>query len=137
MSRNKQLTKSASRVRNQGEVFTPINFAMHIFQRWMKVSCRQPEDVFVDLQCGTGNLLKAVLLWKIENNLSKEDAFRTILGVDLLHDNVEDCRRQLLSTAGVEDVELFRLLVTQNIIQGDSVKNTVDELFCANMLPEK
>ena len=93
------------------------------------MSSRQPEDVFVDLQCGTGNLLKAVFLWKLENNMSKEDAFRTILGVDILQDNVEDCRRQLLITAGVEDVALFHMLVTSNIIQGDSVNNSVEELF--------
>ena len=37
----------------------------------IKVLYTRKKDVFVDLQCGTGNLLSAVLSWKIENGLSK------------------------------------------------------------------
>ena len=97
----KNLTKSPERVRNNGEVFTPNAFAKIIFEKWMKVSHRKPEDVFVDLQCGQGSLLGAVLEWKIEHGLSPLDALSTILGVDIKDDNIEECRNNLLVWAGV------------------------------------
>ena len=125
----KDLTKSQERVRNNGEVFTPNDFAKVIFAKWMRVSHRKPQDVFVDLQCGQGSLLGAVLEWKIEKGLSPQEALSTILGVDIAHDNVEDCRHNLLVWAAVEDNETCKEIVQENIIQGDSVKKSLHELF--------
>lgn len=125
----KDLTKSQERVRNNGEVFTPNDFAKVIFAKWMRVSHRKPQDVFVDLQCGQGSLLGTVLEWKLENGLSPQEALSTILGVDIAHDNVEDCRHNLLVWAAVEDDEICKEIVQENIIQGDSVKKSLHELF--------
>ena len=125
----KDLTKSQERVRNKGEVFTPNDFAKMIFAKWMHVTHRKPQDVFVDLQCGQGSLLGAVLEWKIEKGLSPHDALSTILGVDIAHDNVEDCRNNLLVWADVEGDEACIKVVQENIIQGDSVKKSLHDLF--------
>ena len=125
----KDLTKSQERVRNNGEVFTPNHFAKVIFAKWMRVSHRKAQDVFVDLQCGQGSLLGAALEWKIENGLSPQEALSTILGVDIAHDNVEDCRHNLLVWAGVKGDEVCEEIVQEHIIQGDSVRNTLHDLF--------
>jgi hypothetical protein len=129
MSTKKKLTRSPERVRNQGEVFTPSDLAQKAVQRWMHISFRKPEDVFVDLQCGTGHLLQAVLKWKLENNVSREMALRTILGVDISQDNVDDCRRILLNTIGAGDEKIYYQIVQKNIIQGDSVQKDISNLF--------
>ena len=125
----KDLTKSRERVRNNGEVFTPNDFAKVIFAKWMRVSHRKPEDVFVDLQCGQGSLLGAVLEWKMERGLSPQEALSTILGVDIAHDNIEECRRNLLVWAGVQEEKQCKEIVEVNIIQGDSVQNSLQALF--------
>lgn len=125
----KDLIKDPKRVRDNGEVFTPPDFAQFIFVKWMKISKRKPEDVFVDLQCGQGSLLGAVLTWKIQRGLSREQALATILGVDIAQDNVDECRANLLAWADAEQDEICKGIVEQNIIQGDSVQNTVHELF--------
>lgn len=125
----KDLTKSPERVRNNGEVFTPNNFAKVIFGQWMKVSRRKPEDVFVDLQCGQGSLLEAVLEWKMEHGLTPQQALSTILGVDIKDDNIEECRNNLLRWAGVEGDVSCQEIVEKNVIQGDSVQNSLHDLF--------
>ena len=125
----KDLMKDPKRVRDNGEVFTPPNFAKQIFSKWMKISNRKPTDVFIDLQCGQGSLLCAVLEWKIDRGLSYEEALSTILGVDIAEDNVEECRANLLSCVQGKQGENYRQIVSKNIIQGDSVKNTLCELF--------
>ena len=77
----------------------------------------------------TGFMLWAVLEWKIEKGLSPREALFTILGVDIAHDNVKDCRHNLLTWAGVEGDEECKEIVIENIIQGDSVKKSLHELF--------
>jgi len=129
MSANKELTRSPERVRNQGEVFTPIDFAKSILNRWLTVSSLQPEEKFIDLQCGTGNLLIAVVQWKCGSGLSTEQALKTTLGVDIAHDNVLECRQNLLKTVHKEDDEHFQKIVEKTIIQGNSVERTITELY--------
>ena len=56
----KNCLKSQERVRINGEVFTPNDFAKVIFcQMDEGLVKRKPEDNFVDLQCGQGSLLGA------------------------------------------------------------------------------
>lgn len=125
----KDLTKSPERVRNNGEVFTPNAFAKVIVKKWMKVSNRKPEDVFVDLQCGQGSLLGAVLEWKMKHGLTPKEALSTILGIDIRDDNIEECRNNLLVWAGVEGNIPCTEIVRKNVIQGDSVQYSLHDLF--------
>ncbi|MAA80277.1 MAG: hypothetical protein CL916_13565 [Deltaproteobacteria bacterium] len=125
----KNLIKTQKRVRENGEVFTPPDFAKIILAKWMHTSTRKPKDVFVDLQCGQGSLLGAVLEWKIKNGLSREEALSTILGVDIAQDNVDECRLNLLVLANAEQDEICTNIVLNNIIQGDSVQKSLHELF--------
>lgn len=121
------LIRSQQRVRAQGEVFTPPSFAHTIIHRWMSISQRKAIDVFADLQCGTGNLLCAVLQWKIDQGLSNEKALKTTLGADISMDNVQDCRNALLHIAG--DAPHYRHIVEHTIVQGDSIRQDLDVLF--------
>ena len=52
----------------------------------------------------------------------------TNLGVDIAPDNVEECRKNLLVWAGAEADKACIEIVEHNIIQGDSVKYSVDDL---------
>ena len=67
--------------------------------------------------CGDGNFLSEVLIRKIEQGSTFEQALSTIYGVDLMIDNVDLCRERLL--CGREDL---RHIVEQNIYQADSTK---------------
>jgi hypothetical protein len=66
---------------------------------------------FLDNSCGDGQFLGEVLIRKMENGSTFEQALSTVYGVDLMQDNVDECRRRLL--CGREDL---RHIVERNIV---------------------
>ena len=65
----------------------------------------------------------------MKHGLSPQEALSTILGVDIGDDNIEECRNNLLVWAGVEGDVSCQEIVEKNVIQGDSVKNSLHDLF--------
>ena len=75
-----------------------------------------PEDSFtnmkrtiLDTSCGIGNFLVAILIRRLENCTTAEDAFlavKTLFGVELMADNVHDCRQRLYDTIVAKFPEL-------------------------------
>ena len=55
-----------------------------------------PTKTFLDPSCGDGQFLGEVLIRKMENGSTFEQALSTIYGVDLMQDNVDECRKRLL-----------------------------------------
>jgi len=72
---------------------------------------------FLDNSCGDGQFLGEVLIRKMENGSTFEEALSTIYGVDLMIDNVDLCRKRLL--CGQENL---RPLVEKNIQCRDALK---------------
>ena len=76
-----------------------------------------PTKTFIDpTGCGDGQFLGEVLIRKIENGNTFEQALSTIYGVDLMQDNVDLCRERLL--CGREDL---RHIVEKNIVCHDGL----------------
>jgi hypothetical protein len=74
---------------------------------------------FLDPSCGDGQFLGEVLIRKMENGSTFEEALGTIYGVDLMIDNVDLCRERLL--CGSKDPKHIAI-VEQNIYQDDALK---------------
>ena len=91
------LTKTQNRVDSLGEVFTPTDLVLDSLEAL-------PDEVwldhktFLDPTCGNGQFLAAVLIIKLA--LGHTDALSTIYGVDLMQDNVDECRQRLLEIVG-------------------------------------
>jgi hypothetical protein len=77
---------------------------------------QDPTKTFLDPTCGDGQFLGEVLIRKIENGSTFEQALTTIYGVDLMQDNVDLCRERLL--CGREDL---RHIVEKNIVCHDAL----------------
>jgi hypothetical protein len=75
-----------------------------------------PSKTFIDPSCGDGQFLGEVLIRKMENGSSFEQALSTVYGVDLMQDNVKLCRERLL--CGREDL---RHVVERNIVCHDGM----------------
>lgn len=91
------LSRSLQRCKELGEVFTPTELVLEILdqlpnQVWL------PGKTYLDPTCGNGQFLAAVLIIKME--LGHTDALSTIYGVDLMQDNVDECRQRLIDIAG-------------------------------------
>ena len=137
------LVKSRQRVADHGEVFTP-SWMVDEMLDLVKNESERIDSRFLESACGAGNFLKTVLLRKLQTvstRYGKSEfetrhyailALMSIYGIELLEDNVEECRKELhsiyskflkvdetsdWSKAGVE-------VVKANIIQGDALTLT-------------
>ena len=104
------------RVKVTGEVFTPTPLVQEILAEIPVDQWQDPTKTFLDPSCGDGQFLSEVLIRKLENGHSFEQALSTIYGVDLMQDNVDLCRERLL--CGRTDLAH---IVNRNIVCHDAL----------------
>jgi hypothetical protein len=142
------LVKSKQRVKDHGEVFTPA----WLVEEMLAVVARETTRIdsrFLEPACGSGNFLVPVLLKKLEAAKARYGsndfefhhhallALMCVYGIDLLPDNAEECRENLLQafcdfTCQKEESVLrsaARAVLEDNIVVGDalSIKNSRGE----------
>jgi hypothetical protein len=105
------IERDKARVKATGEIFTPTPLVQEILDRLPTAVFSNPDKTFLDPSCGDGQFLGEVLIRKMENGSTFEQALSTIYGVDLMQDNVDECRKRLL--CGRQDLEH---IVQKNII---------------------
>lgn len=108
-----EIDRDYVRVKATGEVFTPLNVItkkLDDLESYDPNIFKDPSKTFLEPSCGDGNFLSEVLIRKLENGSTFEQALSTIYGVDLMIDNVDLCRERLLCGQ-----EQFRHIVEQNI----------------------
>lgn len=111
------VARDRARVKATGEVFTPTPLVQKILDQLPEEQFTDPAKTFLDPSCGDGQFLGEVLIRKMENGSTFEQALATIYGVDLMQDNVDLCRERLLC-----DREDLRPIVEQNIVCADGLR---------------
>ena len=114
--------RTQARVKATGEVFTPTPLVQEILDRLDSSLFQDPSKTFLDPSCGDGQFLGEVLIRKMEHGSTFEQALQTIYGVDLMQDNVDQCRERLLCGRGD-----LRHIVEKNIVCADAL--TYDYAF--------
>ena len=108
--------RDTARVKATGEVFTPTPLVREMLDQLPAGVFADPEKTFLDNSCGDGQFLGEVLIRKMEHGSTFEQALSTVYGVDLMPDNVEECRKRLL--CGRTDLEH---IVQRNIVCHDAL----------------
>ena len=137
------LVKSRQRIADHGEVFTPV-WTVDAMLGLVKEESERIDARFLEPACGSGNFLNAVLSRKlstVESRYCKSQFERhhfalfsvmCVYGIELLEDNLEECRKNLLSIyseyLGVESNDTWALaaknVLKANILQGDALSMT-------------
>jgi hypothetical protein len=137
------LVKSRQRVVDHGEVFTP-SWVVEDMLDLVKGESERIDSRFLEPACGSGNFLVPVLRRKlatVHEKFAASDfekrhhsllALMSIYGIELLADNAEECRQNLLDTlfdylgrgVGGEWFEAAHVVVHANIVQGDALDMT-------------
>lgn len=104
------------RIKRTGEVFTPFDLVVEIINRIPDIYFSDPSKTFIDPNCGDGQFLGEVLIRKLENGIDFETALSTIYGIDIMEDNVQECRDRLLCGR----LDLVHI-VQKNIVCHDSL----------------
>jgi hypothetical protein len=105
------IERDKARIKATGEIFTPTPLVQEKLDRLPTDVFSDPNKTFLDPSCGDGQFLGEVLIRKMENGSTFEQALSTIYGVDLMKDNIDECRKRLL--CGRQDLEH---IVQKNII---------------------
>jgi len=142
-SATEDLVKSKQRVADHGEVFTP-SWMVEDMLNMVKDESERIDSRFLEPACGSGNFLIAVLNRKLksvkikygksefERNHHALLALMCIYGIELLPDNVEECRDNLLqvfdSFMGVDQTSKWhaaaKAVLEVNVVQGDALTLT-------------
>lgn len=110
------IDREKSRVKATGEVFTPTPLVQEILDQLDQNLFKDPTKTFIDPACGDGQFLSEVVIRKLENGSTLEQALSTTYGVDLMMDNVQLTRDRLL--CGHEE---YRHIVARNIVCHDGL----------------
>ncbi|ASW92934.1 restriction endonuclease subunit M [Mycobacterium marseillense] len=137
------LVKSKLRVADHGEVFTPAGMVEAMLDL-VKDESERIDARFLEPACGSGNFLVPVLTRKLATvhiRYGKSDFERrhkallglmSIYGIELLDDNVAECRQKLLEVVadylavkpGEQWYEAAANVLAVNIVHGDALSMT-------------
>ena len=92
--------RGEKRVKETGEVFTPIDLCVKIIKQIPEEKLRDPDATFLDNSCGDGNFLVALLKVLSKYHDREHILNNMIYGVDLMPDNVARTKERLGLTAG-------------------------------------
>ena len=110
------LVKHPDRVKQLGEVFTPTELVLDILLN-LPDEVWEDGKTYLDPTCGNGQFLAAVLI--IKQSLNHTTPLSTIYGVDIMQDNVDECRQRLIDIAG--DTPANWKIVKHNILCKDGL----------------
>ena len=132
--------KSKQRVADHGEVFTPA-WMVEAMLDLVKDETERIDSRFLEPACGSGNFLVQIVRRKlatVELKYGKSDferrhfallALMCIYGIELLADNIAECRANVLEILAEylnlnESDELYRAasyVLSQNLVHGDAL----------------
>jgi hypothetical protein len=152
------LIKSKKRVADHGEVFTPP-WLVEAMLDVVKGETERIDSRFLEPACGSGNFLVRILQRKlaaVEFKYGKSEfekqhyailAVTSLYGIELLADNIAECRANLLKILADylkldESDDLYRAashVLLQNLIHGDALGHADEPWptnhFCSVELP--
>ena len=91
-----KLVRSKERLKSVGECFTPRALVLEMLKRLPEESWADPKNDVLDPTCGSGNFLTCAAYLKIKVGLTPVQALRSTFGVDIMLDNVLECRERVL-----------------------------------------
>lgn len=110
------------RIKQTAEVFTPTSLVLEMLDKLEEQDptlFTDPNKTFLDNSCGDGQFLSEVVIRKIERSgCSLEQALRTTYGVELMGDNVIECRKRI---AGPNPTPEILGIVNKNIVCHDAL----------------
>ena len=125
--------KSKKRIKQTGEVFTPDWLVREVINKSPLEVWTDAAKTMIDPACGSGNFLVEIYKKKVANGSSPLQALRTLYGIDIMPDNIQECRKRLLhlsrdKTKLFLDPEAIKA-VRNNIRLGDALKFSMEDIF--------
>lgn len=95
MDKKRVEKRRENRKKQTAEDFTPSELVNQMLDK-LPEEMWQPDKTFCDPACGNGNMLVEVLKRKIAKGINPTQSLQTLYGVDIMADNIQECRKRLL-----------------------------------------
>jgi hypothetical protein len=116
------IERDVNRIKLTAEVFTKTELVIEILDKIEKSQpsiFSNPNKTFLDNCCGDGQFLSEVVIRKMERSgCSLEQALKTTYGVELMADNVNECKKRLI---GPNPSQNIIDIVNKNIVCADAL----------------
>lgn len=86
------------------EFFTPYEIVKKMCDKIPEEDWRDPHKTFLDPCCGNGQFILAIIYYRLSHGVSLEDTLKTTYAVELMQDNVEECKQRIFNM--LDDMEL-------------------------------
>ena len=110
------------RIKQTAEVFTPTELVQEMLDKLEEQDptlFSDPNKTFLDNSCGDGQFLSEVVIRKMERSgCTLEQALKTTYGVELMEDNVTECKKRL---AGPNPTPEIIEILDKNIVCHDAL----------------
>lgn len=115
-----KLTRSKERVADLGEVFTPGHIVDDMHKLIPEESWADPTMIYLEPTCGNGQFIVEAVQKKIAAGLSPIAACNTVFGLDIMKDNVEECRQRVWDLVKYQEPiakrDRLRAIIVYNIV---------------------
>lgn len=117
-----KLVKSKERVKDLGEVFTPLWVVNDMLDLVEPITI---EQTFLEPTCGNGNFVVEIYRRKFKLCKNKNDfevALKSVVGIDIMQDNIDECKKRvkdLLAEFGRK--ENYDFIINNHIFVGNSL----------------
>jgi len=126
-SRNREymsgVERDKLRIKQTAEIFTPTSLVQEILDKLEEQNPMlflNPNKIFLDNSCGDGQFLSEIVIRKMERSgCSLEMALSTTYGVELMEDNIFECKKRL---AGPDPTPEIIEILNKNIVCYDALK---------------
>jgi hypothetical protein len=135
------MMRTVKRVKQLGEVFTPPELVNEMLNKLPPETWTDHTKTMADTcGCGNGAFLVEVIKRKIEGGSTPIQALSTTFGIDIMQDNVDECRARMLKQAeessGQTRADEWVVIVSTNIVCGDALKYDWDKHPAGENKPE-
>jgi len=130
-----KIIKSKERVKNLAEVFTPPKTTNLLIDCIIDFYQNNVFATTLDPSCGNGNILIEIFKRKLNYTHDILKVINSIYGIDIMHDNINECHERLLECAiesnllSKEDIESFKNILKKNIKQGNTLEIDIETFF--------
>ena len=128
------MSKTKERVKQTGEVFTPEWLVDEMLDKLPQSLFKDPAKTYLDPACGDGNILVRVVRRKIDNGSTPLQALQTTFGVDIMPDNIQQCRKRVFAIAFERDhrpTKEWKTALLTNIRLANTLEQSLEDIFSA------
>lgn len=103
------------------EFYTPYSIVKKMCDKIPSEMWKDSTKTFLEPCCGNGNFCLAIVYKRLMNGVSWKDALSTLYAVELMEDNVKECKERILNLFELLNIDDFDINIAKQILDRNIV----------------